>query len=229
MKFKSALLTQVSGSIGGMTAAHNKSGMYLRARNIPVNPNTASQVNARGAFAAAAQMWSTSIDDIERDTWRFYAAGTPVVNSLGDTVHLSGFNWYVATNAFLMGADQPDVGSAPDTVGIGPQILGMAINADVSSQDFTGVSIELNTALTATQLLRVWVSNPVSAGTLFYKGPWNEIYTAMDPATNFVGITAGAPWPLTTGSQLFYRARIIDTADRKLGPEFIFGPRGTQP
>ena len=40
---------QRSGSIGGATWSHNSSGAYIRARSIPVNPNTDRQNAVRVA------------------------------------------------------------------------------------------------------------------------------------------------------------------------------------
>ncbi|KKM06452.1 hypothetical protein LCGC14_1743870, partial [marine sediment metagenome] len=47
MLFKSGLITQGSGSIGGLTASHNRGGMYFRARTIPTNPATSFQTVVR--------------------------------------------------------------------------------------------------------------------------------------------------------------------------------------
>ena len=49
MLFKSAAFTQASGSVGGLTFAHNRGGMYTRARSIPVNPKTQQTGRCREA------------------------------------------------------------------------------------------------------------------------------------------------------------------------------------
>ena len=57
MKILSALATAVSGSIGGITGSHNRGGMYLRSRVIPVNPQTVDQLAARNRLATQSSGW----------------------------------------------------------------------------------------------------------------------------------------------------------------------------
>lgn len=98
MLFASEHITQASGSIGGVTYAHNKGGMYRRARAIPVNPNTSFQNQVRNALTDLITSWGTILTAAQRTAWRDYAANTPTTNALGATINLSGQNWYVACN-----------------------------------------------------------------------------------------------------------------------------------
>ena len=50
MLFKPTIVASLSGSLGGITASHNRFGAYLRERVIPVNPGTQPQVIVRNAF-----------------------------------------------------------------------------------------------------------------------------------------------------------------------------------
>lgn len=58
MKWKSAMFTDLSGSLGGMVASRNKGGNYLRSRVTPTNPQTCRQSAARSMFAELAQEFS---------------------------------------------------------------------------------------------------------------------------------------------------------------------------
>lgn len=106
MKFTSPVFSAVSGSIGGTTFAHNRGGMYTRARAVPTNPNSIRQQNVRSAFNAAIEAWSASLSPAQRAAWNNYAANVPVTNKLGQTVNLSGQNMFVRNYAFAM---QPEV------------------------------------------------------------------------------------------------------------------------
>lgn len=88
-------MTAASGSIGGMTASRNRGGQYLRARVIPVNPNTERQGEARANMAQAVGAWTNILSDANRQSWTTYAQGTPVVDKLGAQLILSGQQMYV--------------------------------------------------------------------------------------------------------------------------------------
>lgn len=100
MKYKSALVTDLSGSIEGMTASRNKGGQYLRARVIPTNPQTSRQSTARQAFAQITQAWQ-ALDESERDAWDTFAPLIPATDSLGQAVTLSGQQAYMKANVPL--------------------------------------------------------------------------------------------------------------------------------
>ena len=97
MLFTSQIITKASGSIGGLTASHNRFGQYFRSRVTPVNPNTPRQIVVRGALALLAARWST-LTDVQRLAWGTYALNVPVVNRVGDTVVLTALNMYIRSN-----------------------------------------------------------------------------------------------------------------------------------
>lgn len=69
--------------------------MYTRGRTVPVNPNTARQGDARANLSQAVNAWSNILTDANRQAWTTYAAGTPVVDRLGDQLILSGQQMFV--------------------------------------------------------------------------------------------------------------------------------------
>lgn len=76
MKFKSALLFALSGSIGGATASQARGGVgYFRKRSTPSNPNTDRQSSVRNGQATAASTWRTLLSDAQRAAW-WLLAGT---------------------------------------------------------------------------------------------------------------------------------------------------------
>ena len=107
---------QLSGSVGGVVASHNKGGAYLRNRTVPTNPNSARQLTARMALASASQAWAV-LTQVQRDGWNAYAAATPLVNRLGESITVSGFNMYIRTNSFLASSGESAIDDAPLTPG----------------------------------------------------------------------------------------------------------------
>lgn len=61
----------LSGKIGGLVAAHNKAGQYLRQYVIPTNPNTGRQAVQRANFANVASLYHTltGAQKIDWSTW----------------------------------------------------------------------------------------------------------------------------------------------------------------
>lgn len=110
----------MSGSLGGATYSHNKGGAYVRKRSIPTNPNALKQQAARAILATLSSAWSL-LTDTQRAEWADYAVVNPIVDSLGQSIFLSGQQHYVGLNARLLGAGAARVDSAP--TGTGPAQL----------------------------------------------------------------------------------------------------------
>jgi hypothetical protein len=93
--FKSQVLTQASGSVGGLTYTRARGGLVMRARAVPTDPNTGRQGAARAALTGAVTSWLEDLTDGVRANWNLYAANVPTTNRLGDQIFLSGQNMYV--------------------------------------------------------------------------------------------------------------------------------------
>jgi hypothetical protein len=220
---RSTILSVISGSINGTTFSRNASGAYARNRTVPVNPNTPTQVQARAALSINAVAWKT-LTDAQRDTWRDYAQNTPVQNRIGETIHLSGFAWFMKINSFISFIGETVRTTAPTQPGVGGPIVNMGITADISDQEFTVASAEAAPGFdNAAAVWAVWISSPQSAGKTFFKGPWN--YAGNEIGSALVGRVFLPSAPIATGQLYFYRARYIDQYGR-LSSEWISGPRG---
>ncbi len=112
VKFGAGVLG-ISGSIGGTVFAKNRSGSYIRQRTIPVNPNSPRQVQARSNIQALTQAWNAALTSVQRAAWGLYADSVNVLNRLGETISLSGYNMFIRSNACLLGAGQSRVDDAP--------------------------------------------------------------------------------------------------------------------
>lgn len=202
---------QMSGSVGGVTAGHNKGGQYLRNRSIPTNPNSIRQQAARSAFGTAAQAWK-SITQTQRDAWESYANQTPIVNRLGESITISGSSMYTRTNAFRLQAGLALLAAAPLTPGLAS--IGTVTSAE---NDTTGFLLSID--LTGGDLLEsviVQMGPAVSAGVTSFNGPYTLLaFSDSD------GSTIEADTDTTTrygqpqvGERRPYRLRGIDSAGR---------------
>ena len=65
-------LGTLSGKMGGLVFAHNKSGPYVRQYVVPVNPNTNAQLRARSSFGTAVGSFH-SLSPAEKGHWQAFA------------------------------------------------------------------------------------------------------------------------------------------------------------
>lgn len=228
MKFTPLMAGSMSGSMGGCTASHNKGGPYFRRRAVPTNPNTTRQQAIRTAMGAIANHWSTQLTEPELQAWRDYAANTPVTNTLGQTITLSGANIFARWNvvqqqlAIASGVPLTIQNAAPTTFNTGSPIT----NVDSFSGVFTTppgtVSVSYSVAGLASDDgdVLVYIAPPQTLGTRFYKGPYQlaavDSITAADDAGTIGPITiATAWWSSTTpiaawdGLQIPVKVRIL--------------------
>lgn len=164
--FKSATMTSASGSVGGATYSHNRFGLYLRARRVPVNPNSTFQQTVRNSFSSASAAWRALTAE-QRAAWEAYAAATPVTNAMGDTIHLTGSQQHLATNALALTLGLAAITAAPTTPGR------IAIGALQPTISVAGVDITV-TGVSApdTATLAVFAGDVQSAGVSFFAGPY---------------------------------------------------------
>lgn len=185
MLFRSGMGSQFSGSVGGVTAARNAGGQYLRNRTVPVNPNTNRQQVVRQAFSAAAAEWK-ALTEAQREAWVSYADQTPVLNRLGETITLSGFGMFVRTNAFIFSSGGSSfVTSAPSSPGIVAIGSNISITPSVAGFVVTGVNSDLD------DRGYVAIGPVLSAGVTFFRGPytlWSAVSDfAVDLASGVTG------------------------------------------
>lgn len=193
MLFKSQILTQASGSVGGLTFSHAPSGMYTRARAIPTDPATVLQISVRSAVSALVNRWNDVLTQAQRDAWDVYASGVPGLNALGSAFNQSGQNAYVQsntprlqaaatvysplTNLPLLTTAAAAVDTAPGTFDRGEGPVGLFLSA------VDGIGATVDVAFDIAQawldeddaVMLVWLSRPRSASRRFFKGPYRLV------------------------------------------------------
>lgn len=181
MLFKSEIVTQVSGSVGGTTYSHNSAGMYRRARSIPVNPNSAAQQTVRNNMSELAQAWNNVLTQAQRDAWDNYANLSPITGVLGDPLVLSGQQMYIRCNAVRLRAGAARVDAGPVLTGL------IALTTPVATVDISDGTISVaytNSDAWAGEVgggLVIQASRFMSAGINFFKGPY-RFSSAVDGA-----------------------------------------------
>jgi len=231
MLFKGLLATEMSGSIAGITASHNRGGQYFRARAIPVNPSSTRQQVIRGAMSALAIRWTNTLTQPQRDAWDVYAQNVPVKDKLGASRKLTGLNWFSACNTprVQSGIILPTVfiDNAPIIMTMSPMtppgIVSATAATDILSISFTNTD---EWAIAVGGALLVYCGIPQSPGAMAYKGPYRysgKVPGAVVPPTSPLPITS--QYPFGVGNRVHVQFRAI-TADGRISPSFRLSALG---
>lgn len=187
MLILSPLVNRMSGKLGGIVGARNAGGMYLRSNVMPVNPQTAAQMMVRSYLAQLVARWSQVLTADQREQWGTYGQNVTRQNKIGQTIKVTGQNWYVGNNILRLQSGLSIVDNGPvifagDTM-TPPTVTLAASDGDISvaytnTDDWAG---EVGGALI------VFASRPLSNSRNF-------------PATSYLyaGKVAGAETPPTS-------------------------------
>jgi hypothetical protein len=209
---------QRSGSMGATVYSHNRSGAYIRARTVPVNPNTDRQVAVRNAVRALAIGWENTLTQAQRDEWSVYAASLAWQNHLGQTINLTGLNHYIRSNTPRIQGGQPRVDDGPKIINLGAAELGLGAIASEATQLIT---VTVDTAepwaseTGAAQF--VYQGIPQNSSIQFFGGPWRFLaaINGADGAPPAGPFPFPAAFPFGDGQRMWMQTR-ISRADGRL-------------
>jgi len=152
-----------SGSIGGVTSSHNRAGQYKRNRRAPVSPTrTPKQSVARARFGAASALWQT-LNAAMQNAWTAFAAAYPIVDALGQSVTLTGQQYFVGIQSQLQAVGQPTNTAVPTNTTLFP------IDTPVLYADGSGTFIVSVAEVNAGDFNKVSCSPVLSNGVNFNK------------------------------------------------------------
>lgn len=223
MLFKSSVFSQSSGSLGGTTFSHNRGGRYVRNRSTPTNPNSGGQQNVRANLSQAVAAWKNSLSAANRSSWSDYAANTPVLNKLGDTVFLTGQQQWIrtATVAYQIGLDPVTLfAGAPTTFDLGDTGTLSLTSVTTGNQITVGVANTPDWAADDDARLACYAGLQQSATINFYKAPFRFVNAAPGDSTTpvtSVDFDLEDAYPsivITAGNVLFVRLVVLQSDGR---------------
>ncbi len=229
MKFKSQLVTEASGSIGGTTFSRNRGGMYIRARALPINPNTVQQQVIRSAVALLASAWLNILTLVQRTAWDLYALNVPLLDRLGEPRNVGGIAMYVRSNVPRIQAAQSRIEDAPTIFNLGAYSPMELLPPSEAAQD---VVLDL---ITDPPLPDEWLSEdgafafiytarPQNQSINFFKGPYRFAGLVAGNATTpeTYPLTAAVQFPFVADQKVFVRVN-VSRADGRLGTDQFLG------
>lgn len=107
-----ALITELAGSIGGITFQKNASGNIARLRpHMSVNASDL-QRSQQGLLNSLVSGWS-ALTLAQQTGWNNFAAAHSHVNEFGETKILNGFQWFLSCNLNLSLIGEATITAAP--------------------------------------------------------------------------------------------------------------------
>ncbi len=225
MLFSSPIFSQASGSIAGLTFAHSSSGMTVRARSTPTNPDTARQRTVKHALARLSPYWGELLTQAERDAWNLYAANVVMTNVLGDAFHLTGQNHFLRANIPRIQSGISVLEIAPSVYDLGtftaPTIFSLTM---VAQRVFIGFENTDDWANSANGHMIFYVGRPLGQGRGYYGGPY-RFGNVLDgnpvpPSSPFLFTS---PYAHQIDQIVWVRIRIIQV-DGRLSLPIVLGP-----
>lgn len=222
MKFIPLLGTDLSGSLGGITASHNRGGAYFRNRAIPVNPNTVFQQAVRGFLATLTSLWNDTLTVAQRAAWDLYALNVPLLDPLGNPRNVGGLGMYIRSNVPRLQVALARVDAAPTIFNLGdftnPTFDTFVAVSDVFNVNFT-VGDDWVTEDGAAMLISS--SRSTNPTINFFKGPYRAVAPILGdsgapPASPVVTLAA---FNIAVGNRTFILTR-ISRADGRLSLPF---------
>lgn len=228
MKVLSGLVTQGSGSIGGLTMSNNKSGYYLRSRTVPSNPQTSLQTSIRSSMAALSSNWQ-ALSSADQNSWNLYASNVTIVTVNGQQKKLTGFNWYIACNQLRAQCGSPYITTAPSTFTLASApAIGAVGYLSATSTVFTATVIDPPLSAGTGDELMVFIGRPQTGGRLYFKGPWQFVgcYDTFLAPSGIVEDLSGLTPYVAAGSQNQWIRVVRTLPDGRYSTPVIKGPFG---
>lgn len=215
-------IVEMRGKLGGTVFSRNKGGNYARAATTPINPNTARQVLVRTALAFLTDRWSNTLTVGQRTAWNLYAASVQMINKLGESINISGFNHYIRSNLIAKMVPYPLVDDGPVVFELPAQDPTLAVTASEATQVLT-ISYDdtMDWATEDLAYMFFFQGTPQNGQREFFDGPWRFIGSVggIDPGGPVEPHAAAAAFAIAAGQRQWIYARIM-RADGRISEPF---------
>ena len=221
VKFGGGII-EMRGAIAGTVFSRNSSGNYARAKTTPINPQSPLQTAVRSVMAALTTRWSQVVTAAQRAAWDLYASNVSVLNRLGESVNISGFNHYIRSNANLLRIGETPVDAGPVVFEIPEADPIFAITASEATQEITATfDATAAWALEDGAWLYLFQDAPQNPQINFFDGPWRLLTSiAGVPSTGAVSPdVSDAVFAIAELQREWVYAR-IQRADGRLSEKF---------
>lgn len=199
-----------SGSVAGSTYSRNRYGAYIRNRTKPVKATSEAAINQKAIFGSISRLWK-DISEENRSAWIEWAAGNPIIDSLGSSQILAPNVAFMRCNTVLAAFGMSTIESPPQYPG--PQaLIPTSITATSSPQALSMVLPE--SALDANTGLQIYIAAPLSPSINYVEQMLKQVVRIDPEATSPVNLLAGYTskfGAITSGQKIVVDVHAIDT------------------
>lgn len=204
-KILSPVISVGSGSVAGLTFTRTREHqVVIRQRTVPVNPNTQPQQFIRTSFALAVSMWEVA-SSADRALWEAYALTLSWKTKLGNSYTPTGRSVFIQVLSFTKYLSVLGILPDFDRTTPGTEELGLPATSltrvDLEAPG-TGFGLQCINPFLFKIKYAVSIGAPVSAGTNFYKGPYDTSTTVAfsvvgetTDQNDFTGLVDGKRYP----------------------------------
>jgi hypothetical protein len=200
------LVTEIKGSIAGVTFQKNTGGNIIRARTRPRRPLTTTQRTAHTKLLIWLPQWR-ALDLSTQTDWNNFALAHPHTDMWGRLRHLTGFNYFARLNSqlariYVAPLTSPPAYALPDPcTGVTITLTTLHLNLDYAPDPApAGLSIVMyltrplwRTGTPFRQYFRLLFITPSSGpGSWNLEQPWSAKFTLPWPPPNTDGMVIQA-------------------------------------
>ena len=218
------VITGASGSVGGITAARNANGAYLRRKVKNVNRNTIPQQIRRNQFGALSRTWKGLSPDMQQ-SWVQGVTAFPYRNKLNIASTYTGQQLYSKFNNQLIAIGEPALEYCPvgvtfdSIVVVNAQYNGMANTFLVNVKDTTNDEFTVPDGFT----LVLFGTKPLSQGILAPKKPMFRFIQTVAGTVSSAGINIYTKYvalfgtPNVATANIYIQAFLVATTSGQTG------------
>ena len=186
-----AIITDLRGSIGGVTFQHTNAGKIARLKPNKFKTQT-EKARARHPFLMGTQTYWQNLTLDEQEEWNTYAGLHNKYDKFGNEKSLTGINWHASINYNFMltgGAYQktPPVYVLPTAV---PNFT-VELSSTAITINFSPAFAPANTAI------KIWATIPLLSASMNFDRKLK--YISVDITKNYASIDITADWETATG------------------------------
>ena len=173
-------------------------------------------------MATLTERWADVLSDAQRTAWNLYASSVSMLNKLGESIHLSGFNHYIRSNTWRLDLGQTIVDAGPIVFTIPDQDPLLSIAASEATQLITITFDDTLPWCTEDDAgIMILEGSPQNNQRNFFGGPYKGRSAKMgaDPGGIASPQTYTAIHTISEGQRIWGKYRII-RADGRLSNPF---------
>ncbi len=209
------LLGDLAGSIADNTWFKTRGGTAVRRKTKPTVSNTPRATFSKAVFAAASAAWKTNTSKIQRTSWANFATLSPTKNKLGQTIFITGRDWFIAIFSFTANNSVATSSDAPIEDGFAPTVTALLEFGGGGALEIAAFA----PAETQWAFTQIQVSPPVTPTRTAFTTGWNRTVTYISGAGLPVELIPAGE--VISGRQYFVRIRSLDNDGRIQGGAFF--------